>query len=415
MLAHIDAHSPPQSGWRTSEGGGESMTRQIDRRRFAVQFGVLAAALASGASARAQRRLAIPDIIQSVLPGNVRDVASVFERIIALEGEAERRRLPQSSLPLTQLLALPLDPERLYELALPRLVTLIDRSERISPAFADRAGALLSELHGGQRELPEALVPRVAARTGKASTNRAAAGLSLSAQPVAAPDVEPPPEGVEPAALPTIERPDNAAQPEATEEAPPTELLRTHRFEDLRDEYLRLFAAATLRPQHNASAQWHADLLRQSQARYAAVGSRVGVPWYFIGVIHGLEASFNFRAHLHNGDFPLTARTRQVPAGRPMVWRPPSDWESSAVDAMRILGFAGQSDWSLARTLHRFEAYNGFGYRRRGVASPYLWSFSDQYDRGKFVADGRWNATARSQQCGAAVMLKLLVERGEID
>ena len=139
-----------------------------------------------------------------------------------------------------------------------------------------------------------------------------------------------------------------------------------------------------------------------------------GVPWHFIAATHGLEASFNFRAHLHNGDFPLTARTRQVPAGRPSQWLPPSDWESSAKDALRLLGFTGQNDWSLERTLYRLEAYNGFGYRGLGVPTPYLWSFSNHYERGKFVADGKFSLTAKSQQCGAAVMLKLLTDAGEL-
>jgi lysozyme family protein len=48
------------------------------------------------------------------------------------------------------------------------------------------------------------------------------------------------------------------------------------------------------------------------------------------------------------------------------------------------------------------------------VPTPYLWSFSNHYERGKFVADGKFSSTARSQQCGAAVMLKLLAEAGEI-
>jgi hypothetical protein len=39
--------------------------------------------------------------------------------------------------------------------------------------------------------------------------------------------------------------------------------------------------------------------------------------------------------------------------------------------------------------LYRFEANNGFGYRKRSVATPYLWSYSDHYDKGKFVADGK--------------------------
>lgn len=65
-------------------------------------------------------------------------------------------------------------------------------------------------------------------------------------------------------------------------------------------------------------------------------------------------------------------------------------------------------------TRSRLEAYNGFGYRRIGRVSPCLWSFSNHYGRGKFVADGKLNACARSQQCGAAVMLKLLADAGKI-
>jgi lysozyme family protein len=82
---------------------------------------------------------------------------------------------------------------------------------------------------------------------------------------------------------------------------------------------------------------------------------------------------------------------------------------------LRLLGFTGQTDWSLERTLYRLEAYNGLGYRGLGVPTPYLWSFSNHYERGKFVADGKFSATAKSQQCGAAVMLKLLTDAGEIE
>jgi lysozyme family protein len=49
------------------------------------------------------------------------------------------------------------------------------------------------------------------------------------------------------------------------------------------------------------------------------------------------------------------------------------------------------------------------------VPTPYLWCFSNHYERGKFVKDGAWNATARSQQCGAATLIKMLVGTGAID
>jgi hypothetical protein len=49
------------------------------------------------------------------------------------------------------------------------------------------------------------------------------------------------------------------------------------------------------------------------------------------------------------------------------------------------------------------------------VKSPYLWSFSNQYTQGKYIADGTWSDTAVSRQCGAAVVIKRLEQRGEIN
>ena len=71
-------------------------------------------------------------------------------------------------------------------------------------------------------------------------------------------------------------------------------------------------------------------------------------------------------------------------------------------------GYVGLTDWSLASMLVRWEQYNGMGYRLRGLASPYLWSFSNLYTGGLFVADHVFDSDAKSQQCGAAVLLKRL-------
>lgn len=77
-------------------------------------------------------------------------------------------------------------------------------------------------------------------------------------------------------------------------------------------------------------------------------------------------------------------------------------------------GHAGQRDWSLARTLWRFEGYNGFGYYPKGINSPYLWSFSNHYTKGKFVRDGVYDPAAVSKQCGAAAMLRALIDAGDV-
>jgi lysozyme family protein len=139
---------------------------------------------------------------------------------------------------------------------------------------------------------------------------------------------------------------------------------------------------------------------------YEEVGAGLGgIPWAFIGVIHGMECGFNFGGHLHNGD-PLTARTVQHPSGRPKTGSPPFTWRQSATDALTMKRLDRVTDWSVPHMLFLLEGYNGFGYRRRGVPTPYLWSFSSLYEKGKFVADGVFDPAAVSKQCGAAVMLK---------
>ncbi|MDJ0783518.1 MAG: hypothetical protein QNJ22_16195, partial [Desulfosarcinaceae bacterium] len=104
-------------------------------------------------------------------------------------------------------------------------------------------------------------------------------------------------------------------------------------------------------------------------------------------------------------------------AGRPREGSPPFTWEQSAADALALKRLGPQTDWSMAGTLYQLEKYNGWGYRRfhPEVLSPYLWSFSHHYTSGKYVADGRWSDTAVSRQCGAAVLLRRMVEGGLID
>ena len=70
--------------------------------------------------------------------------------------------------------------------------------------------------------------------------------------------------------------------------------------------------------------------------------------------------------------------------------------------------------------LYSFEKYNGMGYRAKGINSPYLWSYSNYYTKGKYSDDGVYDPELVSQQCGAAVLLRRMSERqiavnGEID
>ena len=182
----------------------------------------------------------------------------------------------------------------------------------------------------------------------------------------------------------------------------------------LKKEYEDLFAACAIRPEKQAAADLLVNKIAANQARYQTVAAATTVPWYVVGVIHNMEGSLNFKTHLHNGD-PLTARTVHVPKGHPLG-TPPFTWEASATDALQFDNLTTVKKWTLALTLFRLEGFNGFGYRTKHpeVLTPYLWSFSNHYTKGKFVEDGKFDALALSKQCGAAVLLKVLSARGLI-
>ncbi|OUM00606.1 hypothetical protein [Variovorax sp. JS1663] len=190
-------------------------------------------------------------------------------------------------------------------------------------------------------------------------------------------------------------------------DAPLPPIAKSTDFADIAAEYRIYFDRCQVRPERAAAVQKQVARLLASAPRYRALGEKLGMPWHFIGIMHALEANMNFNGHLHNGD-PLTARTIHVPAGRPQSGNPPFRWEDSARDALAMKGYVGQTDWSVARMLFRWEAFNGFGYRRRGLPSPYLWSFSPVYVKGRFVADHVFDPESVSKQCGAAVLLKML-------
>lgn len=146
--------------------------------------------------------------------------------------------------------------------------------------------------------------------------------------------------------------------------------------------------------------------MEANRARYEVVSAKTGVPWDVIGVIHYRESSGSFAGVLHNGQKIIGTgkKTTIVPKGR----GPFSSWEEAAVDAlMNCHPFAGKNkDWSIAGTLDLLERYNGLGYRKKGLPSPYLWAGTDQYVKGKYVADGKYDPNHVDQQLGVAALLK---------
>jgi lysozyme family protein len=185
------------------------------------------------------------------------------------------------------------------------------------------------------------------------------------------------------------------------------------RFTDIAGEYDAMFNAAAILREKRALVENHCEMMLASKARYEAAVAGTQIPWWFVAAIHGLESNFNFARHLHNGD-SLNGRTTRIPANRPEAGTPPFPWEESTSDALRLKGFDKLTDWSLPAALYCLECYNGLGYRKKGLASPYLWSFTDRYVKGKYIADRQFDPNAESKQVGAAAALKHLQQSGVI-
>lgn len=186
------------------------------------------------------------------------------------------------------------------------------------------------------------------------------------------------------------------------------------KFESLKDDYSRLWASMVIRTRFKPALEASAKKIIANRDRYAAVSAMTNVPWYVIGLIHQMEAGCSFDCHLHNGD-SLAAKTVNVPAKRPATGHAPYRWEASACDALLMKSLEAVKDWTIERICYELERYNGFGYRdyHKSVLTPYLWSGTTHYARGKYVADGKWDADAVSGQSGAIALLKTLMDLDE--
>jgi len=197
------------------------------------------------------------------------------------------------------------------------------------------------------------------------------------------------------------------------------------KLDDLRDEYLQLFADCEITRDREADVKQVMDKIVSNQVWYVLNTAAIPMPWWVLGLLHARESDLNFHEHLHNGD-PLTGRTVHEPAGRPAANPgggpdPPSrtnpyTWGESTQDAIRMHGLHTWTDWDLAGTLFKLEEYNGWGYRmyHADVLSPYLWSFTNHYTKGKYSDDGNFDPDLVDRQAGAAAVLRMMVTTGTV-
>jgi lysozyme family protein len=144
-----------------------------------------------------------------------------------------------------------------------------------------------------------------------------------------------------------------------------------------------------------------------NEPRYAHVAKLTGVDPDLIGALHFMESSSNFNTHLHNGD-SLKKRTINVPKGRPSAGKPPFKWVDSAVDALTYDNVTTSKD--RGKQCEAAVKYNGLGYERYGIVSPYGFSQTSFYSRGLFVSDGKFSPETISKRPGVCLILKRIDE-----
>ena len=146
----------------------------------------------------------------------------------------------------------------------------------------------------------------------------------------------------------------------------------------------------------------YVDLYKEAE-RYT------GVDWRITAILHYMESGCDVRRQILNGEY-ITRKTKKVPKG----YGPWEGFAESCVDAYKRHPF--HKGMTVAEVLYRMERFNGLGYIRKGIHSPYLWSYSNHYTSGKYIEKKilfKWVSLYKknlvSRQIGAAILLKELM------
>ncbi len=174
----------------------------------------------------------------------------------------------------------------------------------------------------------------------------------------------------------------------------------------LRDTYSREIANAQLRPSWKAAYERAAAHIMRKKDKYIPVERAMGIPWELVAALHWREASGSFSGVLHNGDKIIGTgrKTYRVPKGR----GPCAPWAEAAIDAIKSKKSVFPPKGDVEGVAWFAEVFNGMGYRNKGRVSPYLWSGTTLYTRGKYVSDGVYSSTAVDQQLGVMTLYMML-------
>ncbi|WP_163859143.1 C39 family peptidase [Paenibacillus elgii] len=154
--------------------------------------------------------------------------------------------------------------------------------------------------------------------------------------------------------------------------------------------------------------QKFAEIYKKNIDLYERISKKTGVPPQLIAALHYRESSCNFTTYLHNGE-KLGKKTTLVPVGVYFT-----NFEDAAVDALlrkeklRDSYHLSATSNDLVAMMAYAEMYNGRGYMNRGCVSPYAYSGTNVYSKGKYVSDGKFDPNVVDRQPGVYILLKAI-------
>jgi lysozyme family protein len=160
-----------------------------------------------------------------------------------------------------------------------------------------------------------------------------------------------------------------------------------------------------------------ATKIKQYQHVYEAVEKVTGVPWQLVACKHVREAGSAdigvWKGVLHNGQkiVGTNKKTTIVPKGMGPFNKYPTDlenWKDAAVHALKRMGFDKVTDWTPGKMCAAAETFNGYGYRNKGLRSPYVWGSTNHEQLGKYIRDHVFDPSVEDTQVGVAALLKFL-------
>lgn len=128
-----------------------------------------------------------------------------------------------------------------------------------------------------------------------------------------------------------------------------------------------------------------------------------GIDWKFVAIIHRLECDGDVNKQILNGE-NWNTKTKLVPKNL----GPFKSWDDAANKAFLLKGIITIPN-TISNILWECERWNGWGYVKKKINSPYIWSKTNHYICGKFTSDGKFSSTAVSKQIGAAPLLCYLL------